>query len=199
MADIKQYRSNCCRKEKETKKTEGELFCSFEELNDAEQLELNGSRRLCQEEKELLAQELFVRDKMTKSEVLKLLFDNPQELDLNFKTIDGNKTGYALFQAYSKMIEMSGHEPVDFKKPVEKVVEYIKAVFDLLNWNTDILGFNSNEELDNQSYYKLWHLLYSFEGDNTPTGNGRLIQKMTELYGFEKEYATIFSKCFFSR
>ena len=68
------------------------------------------------------------------------------------------------FQAYSKMIEMSGHEPVDFKKPVEKVVEYIKAVFDLLNWNTDILGFNSNEELDNQSYYKLWHLLYSFEG-----------------------------------
>ena len=34
---------------------------------------------------------------MTKSEVLKLLFDNPQELDLNFKTIDGNKTGYALF------------------------------------------------------------------------------------------------------
>ncbi|MFK2362560.1 hypothetical protein ACIXNO_16210 [Bacteroides fragilis] len=134
----------------------------------------------------MLAQELFIRDKMTKSEVLKLLFDNPQELDLNFKTIDGNKTGYALFQAYSKMIEMSGHEPVDFKKPVEKVVEYIKAVFDLLNWNTDILGFNSNEELDNQPYYKLWHLLYSFEGDNTPTGNGRLIQKMTELYGFEK-------------
>lgn len=94
----------------------------FEELNDAEQLELNGSRRLCQEEKELLAQELFVRDKMTKSEVLKLLFDNPQELDLNFKTIDGNKTGYALFQAYSKMIEMSGHEPVDFKKPVRRLL-----------------------------------------------------------------------------
>ena len=134
---------------------------------------------------------------MTKSEVLKLLFDNPQELDLNFKTIDGNKTGYALFQAYSKMIEMSGHEPVDFKKPVEKVVEYIKAVFDLLNWNTDILGFNSNEELDNQPYYKLWHLLYSFEGDNTPTGNGRLIQKMTELYGFEKEYATILANVSF--
>ena len=169
----------------------------FDGLDDTEQLELNGSRYLYQEEKELLAQELFVRDKMTKSDVLKLLFDNPQELDLNFKTIDGNKTGYTLFQAYSKMIEMSGHEPVDFKKPVEKVVEHVKAVFDLLNWNTDILGFNSNEELDNQSYYKLWHLLYSFEGDNTPTGNARLVQKITELYGFEKEYAIILANVTF--
>ena len=170
----------------------------FDELGNAEQqLELNGRRYLYQEEKELLAQELFVRDRMTKSDVLRLLFDNPQELDLNFKTIDGNKTGYALFQAYSKMIERSGHEPIDFKKPVEKIVEHIKAVFELLNWNTDILSFNSNEELDNQSYYKLWHLLYSFEGDNTPTGNGRLVQKITDLYGFEKEYATVLANVTF--
>ena len=169
----------------------------FNALDDAEQLELDGRRNLYQEEKELLAQELFVRDKMTKSDVLKLLFDNPQELDLNFKTIDGNKTGYALFQAYNKMIEISGHEPVDFKKPIEKIIEHIKTIFDLLNWNTDILDFNSNEELDNQAYYKLWHLLYSFEGDNTPTGNGRLVQKITELYGFEKEYATVLANVTF--
>lgn len=169
----------------------------FNALDDAEQLELDGRRNLYQEEKELLAQELFVRDKMTKLDVLKLLFDNPQELDLNFKTIDGNKTGYALFQAYNKMIEISGHEPVDFKKPIEKIIEHIKTIFDLLNWNTDILDFNSNEELDNQAYYKLWHLLYSFEGDNTPTGNGRLVQKITELYGFEKEYATVLANVTF--
>ena len=88
------------------------------EPDDTEQLEFNGRRYLYQEEKELLAKELFVRDKMTKLDVLRLLFDNPEELDLNFKTIDGNKTGYLFFQAYSKMIEMSGHEPVDFKKPI---------------------------------------------------------------------------------
>ena len=84
--------------EKETKKLKENYSALFEELNDAEQLELNGSRRLCQEEKELLAQELFIRDKMTKSEVLKLLFDNPQELDLNFKTIDGNKRDMRCFR-----------------------------------------------------------------------------------------------------
>lgn len=47
------------------------------------------------------------------------------------------------------MIEMFGYELVDFKKLVEKVVEYIKVVFDFFNWNMDILGFNLNEELDN--------------------------------------------------
>lgn len=39
---------------------------------------------------------------MTKLEVLKLLFDNPEELDLNFKTIDGNKTGYLFFKHIAK-------------------------------------------------------------------------------------------------
>lgn len=162
-----------------------------------EKSELYDSRYLNQEEKELLAKELFVRDKMTKSEVLKLLFDNPQELDLNFKTIDGNKTGFAIFRAYSKIIEMSGHEPVDFKDSIVKIVEHIRSVFASLNWSTDILNFNPDEELDKQSYYRLWHLLYSFEGDNTPTGNGRLIQKITEIYGFEKEYATVLANVTF--
>ena len=162
-----------------------------------EKSEQNDSRYLNQEEKELLAKELFVREKMTKVEVLKLLFDNPQELDLNFKTIDGNRTGYAIFQAYGKIIEMSGHEPVDFKNSIEKIVEHIRSVFASLNWNTDILNFNPDQELDKQSYYKLWHLLYSFEGDNTPTGNGCLIQKITELYGFEKEYATVLANVTF--
>ena len=167
------------------------------EPDDTEQLELNGRRYLYQEEKELLAKELFVRDKMTKLDVLRLLFDNPEELDLNFKTIDGNKTGYLFFQAYSKMIEMSGHEPVDFKKPIEKIVEQVKSVFVLLNWNTDILSFDSNKELDKQSYYKLCHLLYSFEGDNTPTGNGCLVQKIMDSYGLGKEFAKILANITF--
>lgn len=169
----------------------------FDEIDDVDQLELNGRRYLAQEEKELLAKELFVRDKMTKSDVLKLLFDNPQELDLNFKTIDGNKTGYALFQAFSKIIEMSGHEPLNFKKTAEEIVENAEALFLALGWNTDILHFDSTKKLDEQPYYQLWHLLYSFEGDNTLTGNGRLIQKLMDSYGFGKEYAAILANVTF--
>lgn len=167
------------------------------EPDDMGQSDLNDSRPLFQEEKELLAKELFIRDKMTKSDVLKLLFDNPQGLDLNFKTIDGDKTGHTLFQAYSRMMEMSGHEPINLKKSAEEIMEQVKSVFTALGWNTDLLSFNSDEELDKQSYYKLWHLLYSFEGDNTTLGNGRLIQKITETYGFEKEFATILANTTF--
>ncbi|GHV35633.1 CRISPR-associated endonuclease Cas9 [Bacteroidia bacterium] len=182
------------RKIKRNKKNIG-MGNLFAETEDA--LELEGKRALYQEEKELLAKELFVKEKLTKAEALKLLFESPQELDLNFKTIDGNRTGATLFQTYSKIIEFSGHEPIDFKKSADDIIEYVKEIFTAFDWNKDILQFDSDTELDKQPYYKLWHLLYSFEGDNTPTGNGNLIQKITECYGFEKEYATILANVTF--
>lgn len=145
-----------------------------------------------QEEKELLAKELFVKESMKKAEVLKLLFENYQELDLNFKQIDGNHTGFALFSAYSKMIEKYGYEPVDFKKSADEIIEKLETIFTNLGWNTELLSIDlskEDKELERQSYFRLWHLLYSFEGDNTPTGNGKLLEKIMQLCDVEKEYA----------
>lgn len=153
--------------------------------------ESDDRRFLNADEKQLLYKELFLREKLTKSDVLKLLFSNPQKLDLNFKIIDGNRTGSALYQAYSKILEMSGHAPIDFKKSADEIVEQVRTAFSALGWNTEILSFDSEKELDNQAYFKLWHLLYSFEGDNTPTGNGNLILKIAKLCGFDKDYASI--------
>lgn len=51
--------------------------------------------------------------------------------------------------------------------------------------------------MDKQPYFKLWHLLYSFEGDSTPTGDGNLIQKIADLCGFEKDYASILANITF--
>ena len=45
--------------------------------------------------------------------------------------------------------------------------------------------------------YQLWHLLYSYEGDKSNTGNDSLIRKITELCGFEKEYANIIANITF--
>ena len=53
------------------------------------------------------------------------------------------------------------------------------------------------KELEKQPYFRLWHLLYSFEGDNTPTGNGKLIERLMELCGTEKEYATVLANVSF--
>lgn len=154
---------------------------------------VNGRRYLYQEEKEILAKELSVKESLKKAEALKLLFENPQELDMNFKQIDGNRTGYALFSAYSRMIEKYGYEPIDFKKTAGEIVKDLNTIFIDLGWNTDLLSIDLNKgdkELEKQPYFKLWHLLYSFEGDNTPTGNGKLIEKLMQLCDVEKEYAT---------
>jgi CRISPR-associated endonuclease Csn1 len=154
-------------------------------------LEIYGKRELYQEEKERLALELSIKEKLTKSEILKLLFENPQELDLNFPSVQGNLTQAKLFQAYIKIIEHSTGEIIDTKKSADKTLKNIEETFKVLSYNADILRFDSEQELDQQPMYKLWHLLYSFEGDNSVTGNDNLISQLSTLYGFEKEYVTI--------
>ena len=154
-----------------------------------------GRRFLYQEEKEKLFAELNYKEKVSKTDVLKLLFGNNKGLDLNFKELDGNHTQSELFKAYQRIVEMSGHGEHDFSKlPSEKVIEIVSEVFGGLGFNTDILKFDSGldgHELEQQPMYKLWHLLYSFEGDKSNLGNEGLIEKLHEMYGFDKESATI--------
>lgn len=158
-------------------------------------------RFLEQEEKDLLFAELNLRSKMSKAEALKLLFNNCKELDLNFKEIEGNRTQAALFEAYRKIIELSGHGENDFSNmSATEIMSTVKPVFEALKYNTDILTFNSGlegKELEKQAMYQLWHLLYSFEGDDSKTGNEKMINKISEFYGFEKEYAIIITNVVF--
>lgn len=160
-----------------------------------------GKRYLEQEEKEILFAELNVKEKLSKTEALRLLFKNASELDLNFKTIEGNRTNTELFKAYQTIIAKSGHGEYDFSKiPAAKSIEIVETVFNGLGFNTDILHFNSNlegKELEQQPAYRFWHLLYSAEDDDSKMGNEKLINKITELYGFDKEYATILANVIF--
>ena len=154
-----------------------------------------GKRFLNQEEKEILFEELNVKESLSKSEVLKLLFKNASELDLNYKTIDGNKTNATLFKAYQTIVELSGHGEYDFSKlPAKKSLEIVESVFEGLGYNTDVLKFNADLEgieFEQQASYRLWHLLYSAEDDNSTMGNEKLINNISELFAFEIEYAKI--------
>jgi CRISPR-associated endonuclease Csn1 len=43
-----------------------------------------------------------------------------------------------------------------------------------------------------QPHYKLWHLLYSFPGDNSRSGSAKLVQRVKEFFGFDNdEYAKV--------
>lgn len=156
----------------------------------AETLELEGRRRLTQEEKEMLAEELSIKAELKKSQVLKLLFGVTESLDLNFECLKGNTTGHSLYQAFSKMMDLSGHEPLDFKKATSDLKSQTYAVFKTLGWNCNILDTQVylDKALDEQTSYKLWHLLYSFEGDNSATGDSKLKEKLTTLCNCPTDY-----------
>jgi len=162
---------------------------SFDKTEDS--LGYGGRRELYQEEKELLAAELSIKKELKKEDVLKLLFDNAKELDMNFTSIQGNLTQAILYKAYQRIVEKSGHDIDIEKNPASEILKTVEAIFRSLGYNTDILYFDSDKPLEEQVMYSLWHLLYSFEGDDSTTGYEKLINKITELYGFEKEYAVI--------
>lgn len=167
-------------------------FKIWQKLNDIEIFPSNeknkkrkpNARRLEQEEKELLFEELSIKEKLTNNQILELL--DLQEFDMNFKNIDGNKTQYELFKAYKKMIEISGCK-IDDDFSAETVYKFFKQ----RGINTDILYFDSQLPLDEQPMYKLYHLLYSFEGDKSKSGVEKLIAKLKDVYGFEEQFAKI--------
>lgn len=160
-----------------------------------------GKRRLLQEEKELLFAELNYKEKLSKAEVLKLLFPKQKDVDMNFKELDGNRTQVELFKAYQTIAEMSGHDVGDLsKKSADDMLGCISEIFGTIGINTQILTFESDLEgkkFEQQPMFRLWHLLYSFEGDNSAIGNEKLIEKLHDTFGFEKEYAAILANVVF--
>ncbi len=155
------------------------------------------TRELLEEEKQQLFEELNLKPKITKSDAIKLLFEKTKNLDLNYKEIEGNRTNSSLYQAYQKIIELTGNGEYDFLKMKSSDVKLlVKDIFTGLGYNTGILDFDplvEGNEIEKQLHFKLWHLLYSFEGDDTKTGSEKLVQSIQKKFGFEKEYAQIIS------
>ena len=178
------------------------LFQDFKIWQNINNLKVNG-KPLEQEDKERLAAVLEVKDKMSKAEILKLLFRNHKDLDLNFKEVEGNRTQAALSKAYAQIIELSGHGEYDslLSLPSEELKMTVYKVFQALGYNTGILKFDDslqNDAFEQQPLMRLWHLLYSYEGDKSKTGNKSLIDKISALFGFEPEYATIIASVTFA-
>ena len=160
-----------------------------------------GKRFLTQQEKDILFKELNIKRKLSKSEVLRLLFKTTKDVDVNFKEIKGNSTMAALAEACLTIVSMSGHDSYELsKKSAEEVEEIIFSVFHVLGYDVEFLHFDFSLEgkaFTTQPAYRLWHLLYSFEDDDSKLGNEKLIAKISELYGFDKEYASVIANVVF--
>lgn len=152
-------------------------------------------RALEQEEKILLADELAIRPSMKASEALKLLGLPPRRYRLNFKELSGNVTMATLFASYFDVIEASGHGEYELSKlRYHESLRILEDVFPVLGCVKDIFHFDSQldkEAYEQQSIFKLWHLLYSYEGDKSPSGKEALYGRITDITGLPREYARI--------
>ena len=152
------------------------------------------------EYKQLLFRELSIRKELSKADTLKLLFGKPKGHEMNFRKLEGNWTQATLFQAYSKILSLSGHDEIDFSKSADEIIDKTAAVFSALGISTDILAFDSSKsgkEMENEPLYRLWHLMYSYTEDNSKTGYNSLVSKLHEEFGFTPEYGKILASVTF--
>jgi CRISPR-associated endonuclease Csn1 len=174
-------------------------FKIWQILNNLEVSEKKGKGKweLELEHKKTLFDELNIIPKLSKDKALRILGLKPSEYDLNFKELEGNRTNAAFYETWYKIGELSGHDEIDFEKlNAHEKKEALTQIFELLGINKEILSFNAliqGEELEKQHFFQLWHLLYSYEGDNSNTGNEKLKLALEEKFGIPKEFTGLVS------
>ena len=153
------------------------------------------------EEKQLIAKELSIKAKLRQGEVLKIIGKNTRRYKLNYESVEGNSTLSSLFAKYLEIVDLSGHGTYDLDKmSYDDVLNLIKEVFSTLGCDSNIFTFDTSlpkEQYEQQPLFKLWHLLYSYEGDNSATGTESLIEKISTITGLEHEYARVISNMVF--
>lgn len=185
-------------------------FKIWQRLNDLEftSLETKEKFPLELEHKEILFQNLNIKGNLSSKELIELLGYPSKDWKCNFKELDGNKTNENLYTAFLKIIASEGIEfPKEFKVTIDDEIKvskvnasaefiklFVKEKLSGLGINTSILDFNPELEGSNfekQASYQLWHLLYSYEGDDSPSGNEKLYELLQKKFGFKKEHSKV--------
>lgn len=160
------------------------------------------SRQLPLEHKENLFNELRFTGGLKKSEILKRLVKKPAEWDLNLENVDGNRTFEAIINALKKVIIAHGYDDTLFNETDSaEFSEHLKSILKDLGIDTSIIDFDSSlppKDLEAQSSYRLWHLLYSYVEDDSKTGTEKLITSLQEKFGFNLVGAKVMSGIVFS-
>ena len=157
----------------------------------------DASGPLTDEQRQKLHYELTYCDKMSKTDIVKVLRLNPKTQTINYDSIQGNTTICALVNACKQILLMSGHDVEDFdKRTAKEKTDFISSVFrealkakndfDFLKFDTNLL-----DQMQSEPLFRLWHLLYSFEGDGTASGNDRLAGHIKEMTGLDDRYSKV--------
>ncbi|MCB9195000.1 MAG: type II CRISPR RNA-guided endonuclease Cas9 [Flavobacteriales bacterium] len=136
------------------------------------------------EAKEIVFEELNLKGNLSANKVIELLGYKSKDWEVNYKTIEGNWTNKALYDAYLKILDMEGYDVKDLLQvksnkdevelddlnvPASEIKDMVKKIFESLQINTAILDFDAEldgKDFEQQPGFQLWHLLYSTEDDN---------------------------------
>lgn len=164
---------------------------------------------LTQEDKQMLFEELNLKGNLSAAQVLKLLRSKPRDWELNYTELEGNRTNQALYNAYLTILDLEGYDVreelklklnkdeitlADLDKPAATIKDMVRTIFDSINISAGILDFNAELEgkaFEQQSLFQLWHLLYSYEEDDSPTGMDSLYSLLMRKFGFSLDHAKI--------
>lgn len=149
-----------------------------------------------------LFDELSWSGKMTKASALKLLYGAAgKDKEMNYKELVANTTLSTLFKTYLKILETRGAEVGGYDKISKpEALKRLKTAFEAYGWDSGLLDYDGVSEADNvenHPIYRLWHLLYSYEGDKSAIGYASLIQKLNVHFGFDEDAAKLLAKVTF--
>jgi CRISPR-associated endonuclease Csn1 len=161
------------------------------------------------EAKKHLFEELNLKGNLSAKTVLELLGYKSQDWEINYTVLEGNRTNKALYEAYLKILDIEGYdvkgllevksnkdvvELDDIQIAASEIKNMIKQIFETLKIDAAILEFDS--ELDGKAFeeqlsYQLWHLLYSYEGDESTSGNEKLYELLEKKFGFKRAHSQV--------
>lgn len=161
--------------------------------------------------KQSIFDEVNIKGKISAKEVLDLVGYSGKEWKTKFKDIEGNYTNENLYTAFLKIIASEGTEfPKEFKLTIDDEIKvskvnasaeiiklFVREKFSGLGIDTSILDFNpelEGNDFEKQASYQLWHLLYSYEGDDSPSGNEKLYELLAKKFGFKREHSKILAE-----
>lgn len=161
------------------------------------------------ETKQKLFEELNIKGNLSANKIIEKIGHKPSDWELNYTQIEGNHTNKVLYKAYLDILELEGYDVKDhlgvksnkdevkfedLDVDADKIKNMVKSIFETLNIDTQILEFDAELDglnFEKQASFQLWHLLYSYEGDDSQSGNEKLYELLCKKFGFKKEHAKI--------
>lgn len=166
-------------------------------------------RGLDDDEKEELFEELNLKGNLSAKQCLEILGLNSKDWELNYTQLEGNRTNKSLYEACLKILDIEGYdvkdllkvksnkdevELDDLKVSASEIKNMVRDIFKTNEIDTEILDFDAEADgkaFEKQQSYQLWHLLYSYEGDDSQSGNEKLYELLAKKFGFKREHVQI--------